>query len=1285
MAGFRTQKYRDAVRRAFNAKYTVAQVASARPGWARSAIQYEYDQWKAERGAAIERRGASELRQPSIPPETLQSLERDYNSQGGREKFATRIAAMRLNPQQIEQVKRYIPEAAKFPELFQPGEISKAAGTPGRAIAAKMGTKTWGAKTVRNIADVASSFVAFPAQAAAEPGQVAASLPSAIPEMVTDVLSPIKLIREGKLGQWLGSAAVLAGVGHGVARGVRGLRPKTPIEAASDTIAQELLRKRGYIPPEELPRAPSVMPRQVETQAEMPATAPVKPVETPVGPVEALTTKPTVPETEPARPAETPATNPELTPTAAEVTSPTLPEPGPEQGVAGGGEVAKLESNIASRTNAEIPPAELPMPGLTIKHVGNGPTGPAKMGVPSKGYTSPDPAIEQGFKDTTGGVKPITFTQHVKEGIVNLFHAATRTHADLPRNAEFAIANEGLRYIGHQRGVASSKTLRILQDVTLPLRDKGHFDLFRRKVVLDDLAQTAAKGEELPFGWTAEQVAAEKARVNAIAESIPGIDEAFTRRQAAWDAIKADYIKAMDEVGFNVSERLTREDYFHHQVLDYMNFKGIGGASKPLKVPTKRGFLKAREGSAKAISTNYLQAEWEVMAQMLHDTEIARVLKQFKSEYDVAGEIKAVAKTQGLEDWHDAIPDGMTTWQPRDGNIFYMGKSVSEKVAQQLLDGIGDTLNIKPEDIRNQLAMGGKRAEWVIPEELAKTLDTMSKAAPPARHALNARLMNYWKQYVLLNPRRLVKYNLRNLSGDAEMAFVGNPSTFREVPWATKETYQLHTTTRAPEGLTADWLQRGGQQGLLQAQEMGQLNELAAFLKLADKPKVTPTGVVRKYWMTARLATDFRESILRLASFKDYYRQVTSNPEGRPNNFGASIPEEVMAITDLKDRAYKLSNELLGAYDQVTELGKGLRTQTYPFWSWVEINFGRNIRLMRNAIAEGRGAGVAGRRIAAAVPKSAYSVGKLAIKASTMWALLQTYNNLRFPDEEKNLPDDIRAKPHLILGRSQDGTVQYISRLGAVADFLEWFGLDAPQQGVNDFLNGRKTISEIAGDVVKKPVNKAIQGLHPAWKAGTELLTGRTLFPNAFKPGRVRDKAEYLARQFSLDPEYKIIAGKPHVSYVKSLGKTLADQINPDQSAYYEILDLKYSYLEKKGKPTGFSSSPRSDKLYNYKQAKFLGDDRAAKRYLKEYYDLGGTDNGLSASLRSADPLNGLGGDKDEFLKSLTKGEKAKLAQAQKYFDKLEYTPSTTGKSPSPSATMRSGRRPMATRMRKAK
>lgn len=1036
----------------------------------------------------------------------------------------------------------------------------------------------------------------------------------------------------------------------------------------------------------------------------------------------------------------------------------------PTQQTLGG--VDALLDDAASRATEAIPPAPPLTPGLGVQVVAG--TGGRKK---QAKYKSEDPEIEEAFESTREGVKPSHWTDAVREGLVDLWHAGTRTHKDLPRGKRFAVANEELRNLSHQKSVASNKTLRLLQDVTLPLTNANQFDVFRRKVVLDDLAESAAREEPLPFGFTREQVEAELGRVNAVVDADPGIKTAMERRKAAWEAIKTDYAAALKEVGFDVSDRLSRESYFRHQVLDHMEAKRLAGTGKKLQTPAGRGFLKTREGSAKAISTNYLQAEWEVMAQMLYDTEVAKSLKVLEDEYDVSAALKETARKRNytaivggpenlarlnelrteksmiagdgeepldsgdkgrlkeindeiweldptmpykqqiaigfaklekmelLDEYDGDLSDGLFAklarlyktneeargpvgqifkaiadkdqmmkdklgpeyltwkhtiddrllddtlgkWQPREGNVFFRAKSLPEKAVEELLAGLGVT----PEQLTDVMVLGGRRKEWVIPVELAATLDRAgTQITKEPYQQLHSKMLVAWKMHVLLNPRRWFKYNLRNTTGDAEPVLVAMPEAFREVVPTVRELYEVFRTTRTPTGAVADFMEMGGPQGLLQAQEMGQVDQLGAFLRLVDK-KPGIKDAAFGYWKGARLSTDFRESILRVAAYKVFLRQIMADPQGRPKTFGASIPEEVMAIKDPKRRAFKLQNELLGAYDQITELGRWMRGNAYPFWSWVEINFGRNVRLMKNAAREGR----AGRAGAVGAAKAGLGYVRFAVMASTLWAALQAYNNLRFPEEEKDLPKDVRARPHLIFGRNKDGTVNYIGRLGAFSDFLEWFGANAAPEAVSDFLNGRRSIKEILQDAAKQPVNKIVQGLHPLWKMGTELTTGRKLFPDVFKPGRIRDKADYLAQQFSLENEFRALTGRPSAPYTGTLTKAFANQADPEQTAYYEIMDRKFRFLESHNKYSGESSNnPKSLALWNYKRALVLGDKAATKKYAKMYADAGGTKQGMAQSIRASNPLFGLGSLTQSFVASLTPEEKRQLTLATKYY-----------------------------------
>ena len=911
--------------------------------------------------------------------------------------------------------------------------------------------------------------------------------------------------------------------------------------------------------------------------------------------------------------------------------------------------VESAAREMGQKINETIGEVRPPM-GLSIKLI-KSPAGP-----PGKRFTFSDSVIEERF-EAAKGVRDVPLLIRARDMIYDIARKATREYEHLPRNAEFARLRTDLLRLSKQKGVKSDETLRLMQGITINL-DKGKYDLFRRQVILADLAEEAKAGHDLPFGFTPKTLNQESQNLRQAIGSDPDILRALDDRKKVWQAIKDEYAKAMQEIGYDVSEKLTRKEYYRHQVLEYARLKSLYGTGQKLKTPTGRGFLQKREGSELDINTDYLQAEYEVMAQMLYDTEVAKTIKNVDLHYNIADKIKAEAKQKGV-DWRSLIPDGYTTWQPRQGNIFYLADSIPARLAEQLYNKALTEIGIAEDQLRKVLAVGGKRTEFVAKEEVAKTLDNLTQPAQDdLMHRLFSVPLNWWKQWQLLSPRRWFKYNARNLSGDAEAVFIGNPSAFQKLPQAASELYQVFAGDKAMTPEMRAWFERGGMQTLLQAQELGEINKLRMFLRLAERkgtPAEYPLKAVQSYWKMARLSTDFREALLRYSSYLDYLNQIQKS--GRPKNFGASIPEEVMALGDPRDMAFKLSNDLLGAYDQVSIIGQGLRKYLIPFWSWQEVNFRRSVQLMKNAARDEKLAQMAGRKLAGIAIRSpfiAYRIGTFALKATALWTALQTWNNLRFPKEEKELGIHVRSRPHIIFGRDQDGKIIYFDRLGAIQDFVSWFGLDEAPLLVSDWLNGKRTLKEITQDMAKSVVSiKAVQGIGPHIKMPVEMLLGRKLYPDVFKTIPIRDRWEHLADSLALGEEYRQLAGKPVRPYGESLSQFFAYKADPSQSSYYDIQEEKRRYMKKIGKlGEGYFITPKGNALYNFKLAVRYKDRQAAVKYLTEYAALGGTKEGLQRSMQSMHPLYGLNRQEQiAFVQSLRPEDQERLIQAMQYYE----------------------------------
>ncbi|ACV64417.1 hypothetical protein Dtox_3709 [Desulfofarcimen acetoxidans DSM 771] len=417
--------------------------------------------------------------------------------------------------------------------------------------------------------------------------------------------------------------------------------------------------------------------------------------------------------------------------------------------------------------------------------------------------------------------------------------------------------------------------------------------------------------------------------------------------------------------------------------------------------------------------------------------------------------------------WENIIPEGYSRLRQKEGTIFYFVDSIESKQAEMLYTGLVEEIGVKQEDLQRVMAMGGQIKDFVIPDEIIMTINNPEpyKSNQTNFGKLASGIQRYWKEYQLTSPRRFSKYNTRNASGDFEVMVREIPGAVSKIHQAVKELYPVMFGDRSMTPTMKDWFERGGFETLLQSQEIGSINELKLFVDIIKREEKkgtfnkTGTQLIkawRFYWNGVRKLTNFREAILRYSVYLETLEQMQKN-EGKPKSFLASYPEEVMALDNIKDRAFKLSNELMGAYDQVSVIGQKLREQLIPFWSWVEVNFKREIKIFKNAVRDERLAGYMGRKLigtAVRSPVIALKVGKYALIATWMWVLLTLWNDTFYPEEEKELSEEERRKPHIIFGRNEDGTIKNFTRLGAFQDFVDWFGVDAGTiQDIRDMLN----------------------------------------------------------------------------------------------------------------------------------------------------------------------------------------------------------------------------------------
>jgi hypothetical protein len=978
------------------------------------------------------------------------------------------------------------------------------------------------------------------------------------------------------------------------------------------------------------------------------------------------------------------------------------------------------------------------------------------------GFQSADQEIEQRVREAKRGIQPDSLPAKLKAHTERLWHLFSRDFEHLPDTAEFSILRNGLSHLQKYKGIAADKIQRDLASIIKPLSRK-QYDQLEWKALLADLSREAEQGHALPFGYTPEKVQDDLDRLNEVIERDPAVKDAWEKRQALWDTIKGEYKSSMDAIGFDVSKKLTKQDYFRHQVLEHAKAQAVSGTGAKVRTPTGRGFLKSRKGSSYDINANYVQAEFEVMAQMVYDTQLAKVIGKVDRHYNIRQDLEAQAKaenkralqelmadeeagplieiqmkefkkrigmhmamlkkalemekddelsmeqiaaiaddqdsagnlsargvlkaigerkayTKGIlgpkyMTWDRLVPETHAVWQPREGNVFYMADSIPAQLAKALQEGMLAEAGLMADKLHKVLAQGGAREEYVIPAEAAATLDGLSKPAPSWFVEMNRQLLGHWKQLMLVAPRKVIRYNVRNLTGDADALFVGNPSAFGKIPQAARELIPVIFKDELLTGEAKQWSERGGYGTTLQFQELGDINDLKAFVKTLDRADrggwtKAPLTVWNTYWKTARLSTDYREAMMRYAAYLDYLGQMRVN-NGRPKNFGASRPETVMALPDLRDRAFKLSNELLGAYDRVSVGGQTIRNFWIPFYSWMEVNATRYFRLVKNAAHTGdsqqmaRGVLAAGRK---AVASGAHAAGFM-LRLSAFWSMLQAWNYLMYPDDEDELRDanpTVANRPHILFGRDGNGKIQYLSGVGALGDLLSWFGLDAFPGLVGDVMHDRMTIGEAIQHSAKAPVNKIWQGLTPAVKMPLEMAVRESTYPDVFNPRPINDRLDYLGQQTTFGPEIGSLRGKPGKSLygAEDLTGLLVQRSDPKSAAYGTWNGIEKKYLERMGKDSSavFWRSPKGEALSNWSRAIADKDASAITTWSAEYERLEREKYGakfsrlkmyadMEKSLRAKAPLAGVSkAERTQIVGQLDAKEKRALHKAEQYY-----------------------------------
>jgi hypothetical protein len=945
-----------------------------------------------------------------------------------------------------------------------------------------------------------------------------------------------------------------------------------------------------------------------------------------------------------------------------------------------------------------------------------------------------NPQFEESFNNALVGKKRPALA--VRDFLADMKHKITRKYEHLPNKPEFRTANFHFRAIERSKTPALENAAGFVFECTKDLKPE-EYTYFMYKILFNDLKWSIDNGRfGNEFGLTEAEVLQNSASLDAFLASRAkpmqprpnimtrkgrralkskdaefngqAVLDAVAKRKEGWDWLRGQYIDAYKDVGLDISDTLSNPDYYPHLVIEKaqesFNNKVSGSRSKAPKSP----HLWERKGYEGSISTNYLEAEGRVLAQIFYNISIARNLAEIQRVYDVSGRAKDEAKQLGVtyeEVKAEYMKNGYDTFQPHEGNMYYRAMMAPESILKQLAD-MGAT-DIPMDALREVIAKGSRKKEWLVKKELADTLsiDMRTKVESDTVAAFRKTLTG-WKVWTLVQPRKFFKYNFRNFTGDIEPVIVANIKAFNHVGESVKDIREYAKTGKFSDALKV-FFNYGGMSSTLQANDIMDIAYSKKFAVMnARRPLTAGNALPRAisaYFRGAMRWTNYRETILRYANFLEYRRQIEANVKAGkgavPENYGASDRKSIDSLKTADMKAYELANDLLGAYDRVGVAGQGMRKVWYPFWSWKEANARRYFGIMRNVAHDPRISARVGKGLLGATTASLFTamrIGSLAIRINAGLVALQMFNNAVCGDLEKEIPEDIRSKPHITFPFRVNGEVVYFSRIGAIPDLLEWIGMDFIPSAVADVLNGGRTLKEMAQEiakiesgeqttgewisdeidgikergkkfgrkvgeaatgteVLKSTANVMASGTNPYFKTLLETGIRKELYPDMFKARTMRDVPNYLARSLGLEPEFRALTNRPGPDYLDTIPGIILYSIAPNVAAYGEFFDIKNRRLKEWGEDrSGFPVTAKGALLYNYKLALKYDKPKIAEIYRRKYLDMDGTPQGMDQSMRAMHPLFGISKNRrKEFFESLDEDEMEIYERAMRFYEEV--------------------------------
>lgn len=737
--------------------------------------------------------------------------------------------------------------------------------------------------------------------------------------------------------------------------------------------------------------------------------------------------------------------------------------------------------------------------------------GPAPQKIPDSQLRDPDQRVEELLTATRRkGSGLWTWIQNAPAEIWAKFGHTFIHEFDVRMHPRFV---EMLTRFNDAPLDAARHATRDIKEVLMGL-DSSEYDAARRIIVLEDLIQTAEdKGDAfIPGnkGLTLQDL--QRAHDGLVSIATPQVIGAVERHNALVTTIAEDLVARGKLQPESIKGR-----YYPNVVLSYLDEMDGRMPWLPQRLKTPyRYYVKQREGHAGYHDADYVDVMHRYLTKVRLDNMIddffAKVSQQFDISTAMTPEQKVAmfSRTGGrpiVGKVYDG-PDGKRyqAFQYRPGNMMRPARVVNEGLLEEAIlnDALTQEFAVMEDlagnpSLQPALTLGGKFKIYLLPTEIARRL--IEFKTTPSRLFISNALADgtrIWKTITIT--ARALPFHTMNLFGDELTLYAEELGALLKQPEALKL-----LLAKLPTAEQRDMLDQ-----LEAARVINATSSLASEFH-ASRPEFDPglaaiTGrrpsMGAKVWAGYMRLGNLREEIPRVALWLHDNQRIQQGKMVRSKGVNIKGLTQVEA-RDKRARAFNVDYGALSPF-----MREHVRGWMFPFASYY-------VKIAPMWARRLAGGGIGKEGVTAKMAGFGTQVGEMGLKFGIPLYLLWLWNNLKFPDEEKDLPEWHRNVPHLITGfRTEEGKPIVLSYQTPLDMALSWTGFDRIPAHLGQVYRGELTMEqaakEQAKDLFRSPYDRLYNLSNPLFQTlvamtrNKDPLTGQEIVPAKYMGDRTQ-------------------------------------------------------------------------------------------------------------------------------------------------------------------------------------